>query len=271
MTPLSVYKHWRPAPLITGSFFFTLAAAVTAIIQPEISPWLATAVIIDILVMTFAGLWPRCKLLGPNWTSLPQASANRREIAITIDDGPNLKITPALLDLLDRYKAKATFFCIGEKARRYPDLCREIAARGHAVENHSMRHRHHFALLLTGGYFAELKTAQDTLTTITGTRPTFFRAPAGLRNPLLYPVLSRLNLQLVSWSRRGFDTVERNPKVVLAKLLDGLKAGDILLLHDGNAALTAAGNPVILEVLPSLLEAVNKAELRPVTLREAGI
>ena len=269
MTPLSVYRHWRPTPLITGSFFFTLAAAMVAVIEPEISLWAATAVAIDIVILTFSGLWPRCKLLGPNWTFLPQASITRGEIAITIDDGPNPEITPAVLDLLDRYGAKVTFFCIGEKARRYPDLCREIAARGHAVENHSMRHRHYFALLMTGGDFSELKAAQEILTSITGIRPTFFRAPAGLRNPLLDPVLSRLGLQLVSWTRRGFDTVERNPNVVLAKLLDGLKAGDILLLHDDNAARTTSGVPVILEVLPPLLDTIAAVKLCPVTLREA--
>jgi len=240
-----------------------------AVAKPEISPWAATAVAADTVLLTIAGLCPRCGLVGPNWTSLPPASASHGEIAITIDDGPNPEITPAVLDLLDRYGAKATFFCIGEKARRYPGLCREIVARGHALENHSMRHRHNFSLLLSGGYFSELTAAQETLASITGIRPAFFRAPAGLRNPLLDPVLSRLGLQLVSWTRRGFDSVERNPNVVLAKLLNGLKAGDILLLHDGNAARTASGVPVILEVLPPLLDAVATAKLCPVTLREA--
>ena len=65
--------------------------------------------------------------------------------------------------------------------------------------------------------------------------------------------------------------MEQNPQVVLAKLLDGLKAGDILLLHDGNAAKTVTGIPVILEVLPPLLDGVTAAKLRPVTLREARL
>jgi peptidoglycan/xylan/chitin deacetylase (PgdA/CDA1 family) len=178
-------------------------------------------------------------------------------------------VTPAVLDLLDRYGVKATFFCIGEKAQRHPDLCRDIVNRGHAVENHSMHHIHYFSFLLLGGCYSELADAQQVLTSITGIRPGFFRAPAGLRNPLLDPVLSRLDLQLASWTRRGFDTVRQNPQVVLAKLLDGLKAGDILLLHDGNSAKSARGVPVILEVLPLLLNAIAAAKLRPVTLREA--
>ncbi|MDP1774719.1 MAG: polysaccharide deacetylase family protein [Methylobacter sp.] len=262
-------RPWRPTLMIKGSFLLIVASVVAVVVRPDIWPWAAIVVVIDHALLTIAGLWPRCTLLGSNWNALPEASASRGEIAITIDDGPDPEVTPTVLDLLDRHDVKATFFCIGEKARRHPDLCREIADRGHAVENHSMHHRHHFSFLLLGGYFSELAAAQETLASITGIRPSFFRAPAGLRNPLLDPVLSRLGLQLASWTRRGFDTAEKDPQIVLAKLLDGLKAGDILLLHDGNAARTATGVPVILEVLPSLLDAVAAAKLRPVTLREA--
>ncbi len=255
--------------MVKGSFLLIVASVAAVAVRPDIWPWAVAVVVADHVLLTFAGLWPRCTLLGSNWISLPEAATARDEIAITIDDGPDPEVTPAVLDLLDRHGVKATFFCIGEKALLHPDLCREIAGRGHAVENHSMHHRHHFALLLLGGYFSELAAAQEILTSVTGTRPGFFRAPAGLRNPLLDPVLSRLGLQLVSWTRRGFDTVETSPQVTLAKLLDGLKAGDILLLHDGNAARTTAGAPVILEVLPPLLDAVAAAKLHPVTLREA--
>ncbi|BBL71840.1 polysaccharide deacetylase familiy protein [Methylogaea oryzae] len=252
-----------------GSTLLTLAAPVALAANPDWWPWVLAAIAAANAVMTFAGLWPRCDWVGPNWTHLPAAAAERGMVALTIDDGPDPAVTPAVLDLLDRYGAKATFFCIGERAERYPALCREIAARGHAVENHTMRHRHNFALLLLGGYLAELQAAQDALTAITGTRPRFFRAPAGLRNPLLDPVLGRLGLRLASWTRRGYDTVEKNPQAVLAKLLKGLQAGDILLLHDGSAARTASGRPVILEALQPLLEAIAAAGLRPATLREA--
>ncbi|HZO20962.1 MAG TPA: hypothetical protein VFB37_00575, partial [Steroidobacteraceae bacterium] len=83
------------------------------------------------------------------------------------------------------------------------------------------------------------------------------------------PVLARLGLRLASWTRRGFDTVNRDPQVVLAKLTRNLSARDILLLHDGHAARTPAGRPVILEVLPRLLEAFAAAELKPISLRSA--
>ena len=103
---------------------------------------------------------------------------------------------------------------------------------------------------------------------VTGQRPSCFRAPAGLRNPFLEPVLHRLGLSLVSWTRRGFDTREGDAQRVLARLTRGLAAGDILLLHDGNAARTARGEPVLLEVLPLLLERLRADGLRAVTLPE---
>ena len=116
------------------------------------------------------------------------------------------------------------------------------------------------------GFVRELRLAQETLTRITGRAPQFFRAPAGLRSPLLDPALNRTGLQLSAWTRRGFDTVDHDADKVARRLLRKLGAGDILLLHDGNAARTARGVPVILEVLPRVLDAIRAAGLQPVTL-----
>ena len=118
------------------------------------------------------------------------------------------------------------------------------------------------------GITKELQAAQETLTGLTGQRPRFFRAPAGFRNPFLDPVLTRLGLQLVSWSVRGFDTRVSNAAKVTNTLVAGLRPGAILLLHDGNAARTRAGTPVILEVLPALLDAAVADNLRFVTLQQ---
>jgi peptidoglycan-N-acetylglucosamine deacetylase len=162
-----------------------------------------------------------------------------------------------------------TFFCVGERVREHAQMAREIVARGHRIENHSERHLHRFSLLGPRGMFDEIERAQQTIGSIVGEAPHFFRAPAGLRNPFLDPVLSRLGLRLASWTRRGFDTVNTDPRTVLAKLIRDLQAGDILLLHDGHAARTSSGTPVILEVLPPLLQRIRQAGLTPITLREA--
>jgi peptidoglycan/xylan/chitin deacetylase (PgdA/CDA1 family) len=193
----------------------------------------------------------------------------RREVALTFDDGPDSAVTPAVLDLLDAHGAKATFFCIAERARQNPALCREIVRRGHSVQNHSDQHGLGFALSSLSGFQREIGTAQDALETLCGTEPRYFRAPAGLRNPFLAAVLERLGLQLVSWTRRGFDTVQHRPERVLQRLSDGLAAGDILVLHDGNSARTPQGKPVVLEVLPVLLRELARQRLVAVTLPKA--
>lgn len=261
--------RWHPTLFIRASVVLHGLALAAMIAGPGLWRWALGAVVFNHLVITAIGLWPRSHWLGPNWTGLPSAAAARGEIALTIDDGPDPIVTPQVLDLLDRHAAKATFFCIGEKAARHPDLCRQIVSRGHAVENHSQHHRHHFSLLGPRGFARELRAAQETLTTITGQQPLFFRAPAGMRNPFLDPVLARLGLRLASWSVRGFDTRIGDAGRVKGRLLRGLRAGAILLLHDGNAARSPRGVPVILEVLPDLLKTAAAAQLRAVTLRQA--
>lgn len=262
---------WRPTALVSATIALHLLALIAIIVYPVQWRWILGAVVANHLVLMLAGLWPRSNWLGPNWTHLPAAAAARNEIALTIDDGPDPVVTPQVLDLLDRYNTKATFFCIGNKAARYPDLCREIIRRGHAVENHSQRHWHNFSLLSRAAIAREIQAAQDTLTSITGQRPLFFRAPAGLRNLFLDPVLAMLGLRLASWSVRAFDTRIGDPNKVKNKLISGLHAGAILLLHDGNAARTTAGMPVLLEALPAVLEAAATAQLHFVTLREAAL
>ena len=262
-------RRWQPSLLIRASMVLHLLMLVAVIAEPGIWRWALTAVLANHVLLTLLGLWPRSQWLGANWTQLPAAASARGEIALTIDDGPDPLVTTQVLEILDRHAVKATFFCIGEKAARYPDLCREIVRRGHAVENHSQHHRNGFALMGYAGIMRELKTAQVTLTTITDQRPQFFRAPAGIRNPLLDSVLARLGLQLVSWSVRGFDTRVGDTERVRARLLKGVRAGAILLMHDGNAARTHEGTPVIVDVLPTILEAGAGADLRFVTLPQA--
>lgn len=260
---------WRPSRLIQASFVLHGLAVLLVIFAPAQWHWALGAVIANHLLITATGLWPRSTWLGPNWTRLPAAATARNEIALTIDDGPDPDVTPQVLDILDRHAARATFFCVGEQAARYPELCREIVRRGHSVENHSQHHRHTFSFLGPRGFLRELQAAQTTLSQITGQVPLFFRAPAGLRNPFLDPVLSKLGLTLASWSARGFDTRIGNAERVKQALLSKLRAGAILLLHDGHAARTPQGSPVILDVLPAVLASASAAGLRCVRLKDA--
>ena len=261
---------WRPSPLLYASLMVHLAALVVVCIAPSYWPQALIVVLSNHAVLAAIGLWPRSSLLGSNWTRLPAAAAARGEIAITIDDGPDPEVTPQVLAILEQHGAVATFFCIGALAQRHPDLCREIARRGHAVENHSLQHRHTFALRGVAALRREIDGAQAALTALTGERPQFFRAPAGLRNPLLDPLLQRSGLQSAAWTRRGFDTRPVAAATVLRRLTHTLSAGDILLLHDGHAGRQPDGTPTIVAVLPALLAEIRSARLTPVTLRAAA-
>ena len=266
----TVATRWRPTRTVAASMVLHAAAFVAVIAGPPETVWWAlAAVAADHGFMGVLGLWPRSTWLGPNLTRLPQAAAARGEIALTFDDGPDPEVTPRVLDLLDAHGARATFFCIAERAIAAPELVREIVRRGHLVENHSRGHRATFPMLGLGGIRREIASAQASLTDITGHAPRFFRPPAGLRNPLLDPVLHDLGLKLVSWTRRGYDTNRSNADEVGTLLLRRLAAGDILLMHDGHSARTEKGVPVVLEVLPRVLAAARAAGLKPVTLAQA--
>ena len=259
--------RWHPSPLLFASAGVHGGAVAAVLAQTQLWPWAVGALAANHALLTAAGLTPRSRLLGPNWTHLPPAGP--AQVALTLDDGPDPEVTPQVLEMLAAHGAHATFFCIGERVAAHAALAREILAHGHAIENHSQRHLHHFSLLGPRRLRTEIERAQETIGAVTGAAPRFFRAPAGLRSPLLDPLLQRLGLQLASWTRRGFDTVECRPARVLAALVRDLSARDILLLHDGHAARTDAGTPVVLEVLPKLLAAFAAAGLAPVTLREA--
>lgn len=266
--PLPLPQHRWPVPPLVGASVGLHALALGGLALapgswglPAVGAMLANHVLLGAV-----GMWPRSTGLGPNLSRLPAAAQARGAVAITIDDGPDPAVTPAVLDLLAQLQVQATFFCIAERARAQPELTRRIVAMGHDVQNHTNRHPHHFAMMGTATIERELRAAQDTLADITGVRPHCFRAPAGLRNPMLDPVLHRLGLTLVSWTRRGYDTRTDQADSVLQRLGQGLAAGDILLLHDGNARRTARGNPVLMEVLPGLVERIRHAGLHADTL-----
>ncbi len=262
-------RRWRPAPLMQLSLLAHVAMLLLVLVHWPLWPWALGVVLADHVLLFTVGLIPRSGALGVNWTRLPQADSSGGRVAITIDDGPDPEVTPGVLRILAAHGAQATFFCIGERAERYPALVRACVQAGHAVENHSYHHRRAFALMGWWRLRRELEQAQRRLGELAGVTPRFFRAPAGLRSPLLDPLLQQLGLQLASWTRRGFDTVSADADTVLARLSRDLNAGDILVLHDGHAARSALGEPVVLQVLPRLLELIAQRRLRTVTLRDA--
>jgi len=261
--------HWPVPPFLLSSAALHLLAALAVLREPAAWRWALAAVVLNHLLIALAGLWPRSRWLDDNLSALPAAAAARGEVALTLDDGPDPVLTPRVLDLLDAHGVRATFFVIAERAVAQPELLREIVRRGHGVQNHTWRHPHAFSLFGPRRIRQEIERAQAALQSLTGVRPTLFRAPAGLRNAWLGPVLHRQGLRLASWTRRGYDTRDGDARQVLARLLHGLRGGAVLLLHDGHCAATPAGTPVVLEVLPALIAEVRARGLRFVRLEDA--
>jgi len=263
-------RAWRPSALVRVSVGLHAGGVAALALAPRTWPLVVGVLVADHLTVVSAGLWPRGTLLGPTLVRLPPAARARREIALTFDDGPDPATTPRVLDMLDARGARSTFFCVGRRVEAHRDVAAEIARRGHRVENHSHRHRAAFWFLPPAMLRDEIERAQEAIAMATGRAPRLFRAPAGIRSPLLEPALARAGLDLAAWTRRGFDTVSRDASRVLARLVRGLAPGDILLLHDGSGARGASGDPVLLEVLPRLLDAVEAASLAPVPLEPAA-
>ena len=260
---------WRPRPFVVASVLLHGAVAGVLLLWPGWWAALLLTLLANHAVIGLLVIWPQNQLLGPALVRLPATAVARREVALTFDDGPDPAVTPQVLAMLAAAGATASFFCIGVRAQRHPALVRAIVLAGHSVENHTLHHRFGFAVGMPRALRREIGGAQTVLTALSGQAPRFFRAPLGFRGPPLDPVLAQAGLRAASWTRRGYDTAWRKPQRVLFMLLRGLKAGDVLLLHDGNAARTTNGTPMVLAVLPAVLDALQARGLNAVALPAA--
>jgi peptidoglycan/xylan/chitin deacetylase (PgdA/CDA1 family) len=182
------------------------------------------------LILVLTTLIPSFQGFGPVMTYFNQ---DGDEVWLTIDDGPDPETTPAILDLLDRFDAKATFFLIGGRAMDAPDLVQTILDRGHSIGNHTQTHpRFRFWRLGPRQLRQEIERFEETLTRLSFPIPCLFRAPTGMKNPYLHPILSVRNLLLVGWSARAYDTQARDAATAAERLLRAAEPGAILLLHE---------------------------------------
>lgn len=170
------------------------------------------------------------RLFSPVLARLP---TDAKQVWLTIDDGPG-EDTSAMLDLLDRHHARATFFVVGDRAAARPELLREIVRRGHTLGNHSASHpQAWFWALGPSRMRAEIARGQATITAITGTAPRWFRAVVGMANPFVSAPLREHGLARVAWTARGFDALAADPVAVVARVERTLCPGAIVLMHEG--------------------------------------
>jgi peptidoglycan/xylan/chitin deacetylase (PgdA/CDA1 family) len=200
-------------------------------------------------------LVPTSRGFGP---AICRFRTTRSEVWLTIDDGPDPATTPRVLALLEKHQARATFFLVGEKAARHPELVRQIVQHGHTLGNHT--HTHPQASFWTASLARtgrEMDRCSEAIHESVGQAPRWFRPPVGLKSLALHRALAARDLELVLWSARGYDTKTRQPGRAVRRILRTLAPGAIILAHESGPA-----DSQRLPVLAALLMALDEAGYR---------
>ena len=178
---------------------------------------------------------------------LPIYSVERQDkvISVTFDASWGGDKTMAILDLLDAYNAKATFFLVGIWVDKYPELVKEIAARGHEIGNHSDSHAF-FTKITDSKIRSELDSCSDKIEALTGTRPTLFRPPYGDYDSKVITVVRDESYEAVQWSIDSLDWKNRGVSDLIKRATTNVQPGDIILFHNDSQ--------YIVEALPAILQ-----------------
>ena len=195
-------------------------------------------------------LWQQIAALQSHNRFLYTGNRYLPEIALTFDDGPSPYYTPQVLAILQQYKVKATFFCIGRQVARYPDLVRQEFNDGNLVGNHTWSHPN-LALLSSSDILTQINLTADAIQQATGVRPTLFRPPYGVVNTRVLAKANLLGLTTIIWNDEARDWSTPGTGVIISRILNLAGDGAIILLHDGggNRSQTIAALPTIIQTL----------------------
>lgn len=180
-------------------------------------------------------------------------------VALTFDDGPSPD-TEGILDVLAEHNLSATFFMVGREVESFPGIAQRVFAEGHEVGNHS--YSHPLYLLQRGSETrAQVKRAQDVIEQTIGLRPMLARPPYGVRTPAYFGATRAFSLQTVQWDVAGFDWKRISPRQIADNVLHKVRAGSIILLHDGDSAGKEDRKNTV-EALPLIIEGLKQRDLQ---------
>ena len=175
-----------------------------------------------------------CYYIGSNFfiKVVCSADTDKKEIAISFDDGPATNFTPQILQLLKEENIKAAFFCIGNRIPGNEKIVKQLQEDGHIIGNHSYSHHFWFDMFSSKKMLEDMRLMDQTMKAVTGLQPRLFRPPYGVTNPNLKKAIINGNYTPVGWSVRSMDTVIKNETKLLHKIKAGLKPGAVFLFHD---------------------------------------
>jgi peptidoglycan/xylan/chitin deacetylase (PgdA/CDA1 family) len=216
----------------TNIFFAALLILIIGlhITHGGISFFIYPALLVVYSLVLFYG----CYYVGSNFfiKVICSSSTDRKEIALSFDDGPAPSYTPEILALLREKEVPAAFFCIGSRIAGNEKIFRQIHEEGHIIGNHSYSHHFWFDMFSSRKMLADLKKMDSAMEDATGLRPRLFRPPYGVTNPNLKTAIIAGHYTPIGWSVRSLDTVIEDEKKLLKKINDSIKPGAILLFHD---------------------------------------
>lgn len=176
-----------------------------------------------------------------------KVSEKSKNVMLTFDDGP-VNNTVSVLNILKKENIRAVFFLIGENVVSFPEAAKSIVADGHQIGNHSYYHKPSFHWQAAQKMAQEILQTQKVIKNVTGIETSLFRPPFGVTNPNLKKALSRTGMNSIGWSIRSYDTVAKDPDVLLNKIVSKLHPGAIILLHEKCE--------ITLSILPQLIQAI---------------
>ena len=189
---------------------------------------------------------------------------SQKKIALTFDDGPNELYTRQILDILKKYKVKATFFLIGKNVEAFPLVAKRIAEDGHCIGNHTYTHPDLF-LQTRKQIEYQIKNTEDIIRKATGVLTYLFRPPYGVDDHLVFMEAEKLGYIIVKWSLTG-GTGESDK--IIKKILSYVENGAIILLHDGNRLSKNSNRSQVVKALPVIIESLQKEGYILVTVPE---
>jgi peptidoglycan/xylan/chitin deacetylase (PgdA/CDA1 family) len=242
---VGVLAHSRPRTGAPGSV--RAAATVAAVVTVGATFWVGA----NSPTVTWFG------------SQVAHGPRDRREVAITFDDGPDDPYTLEIARILDARGAKGTFFMVGKALDRRPDIARALRADGHLLGNHSY---HHDEWRWLDPRYPELDRTQTAFRHNLGVCPTFYRAPHGQHTPFLAHVVGDHGMTMVGWEVSSGDWNTRDAGLVARRTLDKVKPGSIIVLHDGLDGSVTADRSVLVRAVPMILDGLERRGLKPVRL-----
>lgn len=262
------HREWPSGPtplradLLVAACVAVTVAAVGVFGFSLLSVGIPAALLLALLADGIAR--PSSSLLYP---TVSHGSRTGHRVALTFDDGPDPDVTPLVLDVLAQHGARATFFTIGRALQAQPLLARRIAAERHELGNHSWAHSRWQNFFGALRQQREIERGAQAIAALTGNAQPLYRPPIGLKSPPLARAARQLQLTVVAWSLHSQDTRSDDPQRIAQRVLEKIRPGDIVLMHDGHD-LPGRHRPACAQALPQILQGLRDKGLQCVTVSE---